>query len=194
MRNSPHGKKYEKLVDRLEGLLAELEQSDARVLSLTELLKASEDANVAIEEERQQVESWLGEVERRVGAWEEEWNAEREGYRRSIAELTAERDQLTSHGASPDQQRIIGELRQLVERLNEERQLLTTERDELQQRIASAEISSVEDRVAAEVEEVLRQERLKQSQLKAELARERQAIAEQREELAQAQASGWTPG
>src|SRR5262245_11043947 len=55
------------LVARLEQLLDELDRKDQREASLQELLRAAEDANEAEHEERAQIESWLAEIERRVG-------------------------------------------------------------------------------------------------------------------------------
>ena len=55
------------LVARLEQLLDELDRRDQREAALQEQLRAAEDASRAGQEERRQIETWLSEIEERVG-------------------------------------------------------------------------------------------------------------------------------
>ncbi len=50
----------------IEELTEELSRTDERIANLEELLMIAEEASLAEQEERRQIESWLGEVEVRV--------------------------------------------------------------------------------------------------------------------------------
>lgn len=180
----PDREEVEALVGRLEDLLAELDHSDERLKTMTELLRTSEDANAASEEERTQMEAWIGEVERRVRQWESEWHAEKDTLTKRVTELTAERDAAESHGGSRESVEIIQTLRHEITRLEQESAERLKERDTALQRIEEADVDSIEQRVAAAVESAMREERLQVSQAKAECARERAKLAQVQEELA----------
>lgn len=179
----PTRAEVETLVTRLEDLLVELEQSDDRLKTMAELLRASDEANLAAEEERSQMESWIGEVERRVRQWESEWHAERDALNRQLAELTSQRDSAETRGGDAAQAGLIRQLRVDASALQTQINELTIERDALQLRIQTAEVQSIEERVAVAVDEALREERLQVSQLKAEVARERASLAKKQEEM-----------
>jgi chromosome segregation ATPase len=179
----PSREEVETLVGRLEQLLMELEQSDERISTMTELLRVSDEANVASQEELAQMESWIGEVERRVREWEDEWHAERDVMEKTIDGLTAERDRAESRSGAPDQAELIQELREHAQSLQARLQQTQAERDDLNKRLEAADVTSIEEQVAAAVEVAMREERLQISQAKAEYARERADLAKQREEL-----------
>lgn len=181
----------ETLVSRLEQLLAELDEKDEQIATLSDLLRTSEDAVEAADEERQQMETWIGEVERRVGQWQEEWHAERDRMQLSIEELTEQRDQaeqrLTSEGAAgaanPSRDRFLQQLREEYSLLKEKHLQLEQDRDLLQSQLAQAGAADIEQRVTAAVDEALRVERLELAQEKATIARLKSEVAKQQEEL-----------
>jgi hypothetical protein len=181
----PTREEVDTLAGRLEDLLAELEHSDERLKTMSELLRVSEEANLASVEERTQMEAWMGEVERRVGAWESERQAERESLSRRIAELTAQRDEAETRGGSRENTALLQKLRQQISQYEAETAKLQAQRDELQQRLQAADVESIEDRIESAVNEAMREERLQLSQERADFARERAAILKQQEELAQ---------
>ncbi len=76
-----HENEVLRLVNRLEELLAELQTSDERVRHLDDLLRASDEANQAEQEERRQLESWLNEIESRVSQREADMEADAEKLR-----------------------------------------------------------------------------------------------------------------
>lgn len=181
----------EKLVGRLEQLLEELEQSDARIAALSEMLRTAEDAVQAADQEREQLEDWLDEVDGRVGQWEQEWHAERDSLHRQIAELTQERDRAeqqlaaggtdVASGAASD--RLVRQLREQYSRLKEAFLKMEKERDQLRARLQEVSVADVEQKIAAAVDTALREERLQLAQEKAAIAREKAALAKKHEEL-----------
>ncbi|MGD9856158.1 MAG: hypothetical protein AB7U20_14535, partial [Planctomycetaceae bacterium] len=181
----------ERLVERLEQLLAELEQSDARIAALNEMLRTAEDAVQAGDQEREQLENWLSEVDCRVGQWEQEWHAERDALKKQILELTEARDraeqQLTAggtdvaSGAATD--RLVRQLRDEYGRLKSSFLKIEQERDQLRLRFKDGSIADAERRVANAVDAALREERLQLAQEKAAMAREKAALAKNQEEL-----------
>ncbi len=181
----------EKLVGRLEQLLLELDQSDTRIAALTELLQTSEEAFQAAGEESRQLEGWLCEVDRRVGQWEQEWHAERDVMRNTIAELTEQRDRAEHQLATGDTDAAQGSAKdELVLRLREEYSRLKSEflkteqeRDESRSRLQDASVGETEQRIAAAVDAALREERLQLAQENASLARERAALARQQDDV-----------
>ena len=82
----------EKLVERLEQLLQELQQRDDQIATLTELLENAEAANRAEQEERSQIDSWLRDIERRCSDREHEWLSQRTKLQSEIEAIAAERD------------------------------------------------------------------------------------------------------
>ena len=85
-----------RLVNRLEDLLEELQLSDQRVLELEQLLRASDDANQAEREERQQLESWVQEIEQRVSQKEAETQAEMERLQNRLDESESQLEKADS--------------------------------------------------------------------------------------------------
>ncbi|MBX3439409.1 MAG: FHA domain-containing protein [Planctomycetaceae bacterium] len=183
----------ERLVERLEQLLAELEQSDARMAALNEMLRTAEDAVQAADQEREHLEGWVSEVDRRVGQWEQEWSAERESLTRQIGELTEQRDQaeqqLAAGGADvatgAAQARLLQQLREEYSRLRAQYLKLREERDALQTRVQSASVGNVEQQIHKAVDTALREERLQLAQEKAALAREKATLVKRQEEIQQ---------
>jgi hypothetical protein len=86
----------ERLVTRLEQLLAELEGSDAKVVALENQLQASEELNQAEREERHQLEAWVNQIEQRVLNREAERAAESESLQRNLQQERQQRKQAES--------------------------------------------------------------------------------------------------
>ena len=141
----PSREEVEALASRLEDLLAELEQSDERLKTMAELLRLSDEANVAAEEEREQMESWIGEVERRVRQWEDEWHAERDTLNKRLEEVTAQRDNGGITGKwIQNKIGLINSLREQSAKLEQQLKSVQQERDNLQHRMQTAEVESIE--------------------------------------------------
>jgi pSer/pThr/pTyr-binding forkhead associated (FHA) protein len=161
----------EKLVQRLEQLLSELQDRDEQINSLTDLLAAAEDANQMELEERTQMDQWVRDIEQRFGSREQEWQEERLVLQKSIDAMAAERDRaeaaLNADTASGKLEAAQNMLRSLRETASAQRQQLVGSEQliqELRGRLEQAQsLHSHEDRMQ------LIQER-------AELARQRQEL------------------
>lgn len=182
------------LVDRLEQLLDELNQSDARMATMEELLRLAEDANVAEREERRQIDSWVGDIECRIGEREDEWNAEREVLRQRIADITAERDEVERRmgnaGASKEQQaefqRILEQLRGQAEGFREKLEAAQVEKADLEARLEDLNGEKLEHTIQQRLDEAMREERLAFAQEQATMARERAELSRLKMELERA--------
>lgn len=86
----------ERLDERLEQLLAELQLRDEQVATLTDLLETAEEASGAEREERNQMSAWLKDIEERFGSREQEWHIQLAKFEQSIEQLTNERDRAVS--------------------------------------------------------------------------------------------------
>ena len=89
-------KDTERLVVRLEELLAELQKSDQQIEELESLLRVSDEANEAEKEERRQLELWLNEIESQLLAREAESLAESEVIRAQLEDERKLRTELES--------------------------------------------------------------------------------------------------
>lgn len=87
----PKREEVEKLVDRLEDLLDELQQKDEQIQVLQDLVLASDSANHAEQEEREQLAKWLGEFEERFELLSQEWQGENEHLKSHVDRLEQER-------------------------------------------------------------------------------------------------------
>ncbi len=181
----------EQLVSRLEQLLLELEERDTQISTLTGLLRASEEAIEAADEERQQMETWIGEVERRVSVHQDEWHAERERLERSMEELTQQRDRAEQRFSTGDGASASGGARdELLQQIRDEYTLLKTkfiegeqEREQLRGELAASRETDSAQQLAAAVDAALREERLALAQEKATIARLKSELARQQEDL-----------
>ncbi len=82
-----------RLVNRLEDLLEELEDSDRRSLELEQLLRLSDEATRAEREEREHLESWMQEIENRVSQRESESEAQLERLQCKLDETRTQLEQ-----------------------------------------------------------------------------------------------------
>jgi len=72
------------VLHRLQELIDEANRSDERVAILEDLLHAAEDTHRAEHEERNQLEAWVGDIEKRIGQREDEHAAETESLRKRL--------------------------------------------------------------------------------------------------------------
>ena len=175
---------------RVEELLQELARSDDRIAQLEETLRWTEEASSAEKEERRQLESWVGDIERRVGQREAEWKAEQELMRERLALALTERDALQGRlrsrlaetpapaGRDPEVDRWREKHAELLQQLQE----LERQRDRLSEQLQESERQRAAAVAAqADTEATLREEHVR-------LARERAVLARQQAELASARA------
>lgn len=167
----------ETMLRRLQDLLDEAECHDERVAVLEELLQTAEEANQAEQEERAQLEAWVGDIERRIGQREDEWKAEAEALRAQVDQTRGERDRVqhqlrdaASQGSAP------AAYQETLDRLQQQNQTLQQELDARGKEIAS--LQQRLERAENREEESLRDER-------AAVARERAEVSRLRHELQQ---------
>ena len=183
----------EKLVGRLEQLLAELDESDRRAKSLETMLQASDDATEAECEERRQLETWVSEIEDRVIAREQQWKAAEEKLlgrlsdsdklcRRLSANLqtaskgkTAELEQAT-HA-------IVTELTDKNNLLGDQLESTTVELERLKQLMEDSNMTEDGLSNMKEQTEMLRCHEVEMAQERAQMARKKAELVRLREEL-----------
>lgn len=161
----------EKLVDRLEQLLSELQQRDDQIATLTGLLQLAEEAHRAECDERNQMQEWLRDIEERFGTREQDWQAERGELQRQIASVGAERDQaessLNSDTASGKLEAAHNVL-QSVRRASEAQQIQLVEQEQT--------ITLLRRQLEQGNGLQTREEKMQLAQERAELARQRQEL------------------
>lgn len=187
--DAPQNRDVERLVQRLEELLEELQAADDRQRHLDEMLRLAEEANLAEKEERRQLERWIDEIEQRVSQREAESAAESERAQARTAEVQEQLRKAESqirkliqpppdNGTTQIPREALLGLRQHLEELQEQLRLAREENDQLRSRPASApavpdEIRKLERQVA---------------EVELNAARERAELARQRVELEQLRA------
>lgn len=161
----------ERLVARLEELLAELQERDEQVATLTELLEATENSQDAEQAERSQINDWLGEIENRFSQKEVEWESQRNQLQQQLEQAVAERDQAEqlSQADSADArlqatQEVLAGLRETAEKL--QAQLLDSQ----------TEVARLKQEAASRSGGMNREERIQLAEEKAEIARQRQEL------------------
>jgi hypothetical protein len=183
----------EALVGRLEELLDELEASDQRTRVLEDLLRTEQEVSRAQLEEQSQVEAWLKDIERRVVAREQEWQAERETLVRRAQLFKEERDESdrrfeaveqSPHGGAP-QLNVVKELRSQIDDLQDQLEAADRTRQSLQAELDKMKSKSPDEARRELVEEAMREERLKLAQEQAAVSRERAQLAKHLAEIEQ---------
>jgi hypothetical protein len=160
------------VVIRMQELIDEANRSDERVAILEEMLFASEHTSRSEQEERSQLEAWVGDIEKRIGQREDEHKAEIDALRQRLEE------------SSLQQERLQKQLRQAAsggrapEHFEEALENLQAGNVELQNKFAESEKErlSLERRIeqqAEEQERALRDERVSLAQEKAKVSRMR---------------------
>lgn len=170
----------DEVLARMQELIDEANRSDERVGILEELLHAAEEANRSEQEERGQLEAWVGDIERRIGQREEEHAAELEALRARLEEANDEQDRLQRQlrqvaasggggGAAPKQ------YEETLEKLQQTNRELQEELGESQKQIRQLEQRAEEQSELSE--SALREERAKLAKEQAELSRMRFEIS-----------------
>ncbi len=166
----------EKLVERLEQLLQELQQRDDQIATLTEFLETTEAANRAEQEERSQIDSWLSDIEQRCGDREQEWRSQQAKLQSELNAIAAERDHaeaaLNVDSSSVKLEAAQNVMRSLRDTAESQRQKL----NEAEQEIArlQREVESAKHAPPREERMQLAEERSEITRLRQELELERQ--------------------
>lgn len=176
----------ERLVVRLEELLVELQQSDERTKTLEDLLRLCDEASLAEQEERVQIEKWLSEIENRVSQSEAEKDAEIDRLKNRLAanqkrtkNAEAQLKKVLSgapgstEGAAPGRvdalQQKVAQLERLLESTQQDKQSVESKLIELQGEQKNAiDVEALEQKLI--------QMELETSRERAELARERAGL------------------
>jgi hypothetical protein len=175
---------------RINELLDELKRSDLRIRTLEDLLRLSEDATQAEQEERKQIEIWVDELEHRVSNRELEWRAEIEILNERIRKLCDDRtqaeQQLRQAAANPaggSQEKVIRELQLEVSDLRQQLATAGSENKDLRSELESADFQTMLKRNQQLVDAELREEQLKMSQERAAFSRQKSELLRRVTEL-----------
>lgn len=189
-----------KLVNRLEELLVELKFSDERVRNLEELLRLSEEATLAEKEERDQLESWVGELEERVDSRGTEYQAEIERLEKRLVQtqehssavenqfkkLLQTRDGNVGAEFSEKSKELIEECRQQITDLRGQLATASAENDQLKSNLEK--FAGVDEGVdfhaqVKELQDKLIAQQVESSRERAEMARRHAELERIRDEL-----------
>lgn len=169
------------LVQRVDDLLAELEEHDERVATLQELLQVSEIQNQAEQEERNCLEQWLNEIEKRISDRDSEWQAEQDALRQRIVEVGQERDlaQQKLHAAAQrygggDEQDIAAD--ETLKELQQQNASVQTELEETRKQLSQS---------IRQAQRLEQEEPAQLQQMRAELAQEKASVSRLRFQLSE---------
>jgi chromosome segregation ATPase len=184
-----------RLVTRMEQLLDELQSADDRIRTFEELLRTSDDATQAEQEERRQLESWLEQIEDRVTAREEEAKAETDRLNGRVHDLLAQQKhheqviekalrQRTSGSGGDASDELVQSLQAQVQDLQSKWQQAQDECEQLASQRSTAPDGS-DSQVVAELKQKIMQLEMGASRERAEVARERAELAKLQAEMDQ---------
>ncbi len=178
------------LEKRLQDLLAELQRTDQRTATLEDLLHLSDDATEAEKQERQQIESWVADIESRISGREAEWQAEKEELQKYIDQLKSDRDRMEeslnaddSSGNVEAQERAIEELRETCAELEQKLAKSEERCAELKSQLETADMQTMIERQQQVVEEAVREEQLAMARERAEFSRTKAELLRRVSEL-----------
>ena len=179
----------DELVTRVDDLLAELAEHDERVETLQELLQTAEIQNQAEREERNCLESWVGEIEQRIGQRESEWQAETDALRERLDSTSQQRDQLQQQlhavskriGGTTGQDAVPDETLQKLQKQNAE---LQTALEQSHKQCVS--LTRQVDRLQSEEPESVQAERAELAKQKAEVSRIRFELSKRLQDVDEA--------
>lgn len=183
-----------RLVARMEQLLDELQTADERIRTHEELLRFSDEATQAEQEERRQLESWVEQIEDRVTAREEEAKAETERLNGRVRDLLAQQkhheqvlekalQQRTANGSVTSDD-LVKSLQAQVQDLQDKWQRSQEECDRLTLRSSSAAADG-DSQSVTELKQRIMQLELDASRERAQVARERAELAKLQSDLEQ---------
>lgn len=191
-RDEQPAEQSDEVLERMQDLIDEANRSDERVAILEEMLQAAETANRLEQEERQNLEAWVGDIEKRIGQREDEHAAEIELVRNRLEESVSLQEQLqrrlhraASNGkGSAQHDETLKELQHSCQDLQARLAETQKENLSLQQRVEQSTESQ---------EHLLREERAKIAQEQAKVSRMRFELTEKLsaiEELPKSENSG----
>ena len=164
-----------RLTARIEQLMFELSDKDEQLIVLQEMLQAAEEQNTAELEERQQLESWVANIESRIKEREDVWATRVSQLEQRLAESLEEgkRAQVALSDSQYGNQSEA--LETMVQQLREEKLEIANKLDESQRQTAelTKQLETVRENVA-------REESIRISEERAALARERYELNELR--------------
>ena len=187
-----------KLVERLEELLEELKSSDERVRGLEELLRLSDQATQAEQEEREQLELWVNEIENRLEQRESESNAELERLTKRLQETRAQlkhSDQQfkklivsrkksdASKAPSEETNDLVQECRVHIQELRSDLEKVNQENERLKSLPSMCDADIAASEMVRELQNKLAQVEVDSSRERAELARQHAELEKMRGEL-----------
>jgi len=183
-----------RMVARMEQLLDELQSADGRIRTFEELLRASDDATQAEQEERRQLESWVNQIEDRVTAREEEANAETKRLNNRVHDLLTQQKhheqvienalQKRSSDGNEQSNELVQSLQEQVQDLQTKWQQSQQECERLLKQQATAPTEG-ESQSVAELNQKIMQLELDAARERAEVARERAELTRLKSELEQ---------
>lgn len=179
----------DEVLHRMQELIDEANRSDERVALLEEMLHAAEDASRSESEERNQLEAWVGDIEKRIGQREEEHTAELETLRNRLEESQELQERLqrqlrqaaAAGGAAPKQ------YEETLENLQQSNQRLQQELGDTQKQCRS--LQKQIDEKSEDTEAALRSERAKIAQEQAKISRLRFELSSKLTEIEEAPAT-----
>jgi len=185
-----------KLVERLEELLDELQSTDQRVLGLEDSLRASDEAYQAELENHRQIEEWITELEKRVVARDQEWQAREEQLRIQLEAAKKQRParvprpMSASHQKNPESEETIRELEAQLAEFEKGKVDLLKQFEESREEVerlnlvmARVGTSETEINQIDHLKHQLREKELILSEKAAEMGRQRAELTKMRDEL-----------
>lgn len=183
------------LVNRLEELLAELQTSDARIRGLEELLQFSDQAAQAEQDERQQLESWVAEIEQRVSQREAESEAEMERVLNRLLEAKAQNQHLETqlkqvlqtkgNNLAEGSKELIQKSRNQIHDLQKRLEAANEENENLRRQSLCDESEVKAKEELQQMEQKLLEVQVETSRERAEMARKRAELENLKDELEQ---------
>ena len=164
------------VLQRMQDLIDEANRSDERVAILEEMLYAPEEASRSEKEERNQLEAWVGDIEKRIGQREDEHVAEIEALRQRLEESALQQERLqrqlrqaAAGGRAPQQyEETLENCKRATKNCRTNLAESTKERLSLEQRIE--QLAEEKERVIRDERAVIAQEQAKVSRLRFELS------------------------
>lgn len=167
------------LVGRVNDLLAELAEHDERVSMFQELLQTAEIQNQAEREERNCLETWVGEIEQRIGERESEWQAEQDALRGRLESASEQRDQYQQQLHAAAKRYGKGSIGEVVP--DETLQKLQKQNTELQKALEESQKQCAS--LTRQVERLKNEEPESLQELRTELAQEKASVSRMRFQL-----------
>lgn len=168
----------ERLVERLETLLHELQSKDENIQLLQDLVLAAESANQAEQEEREHLSRWLSEFESRFDLIADEWSAEKTVLLQKIGQLEYQRDEAQQALSAKSSQTQIEALHRLNQSFRQQIQERDSEleRYRAEQAVLKAKLHQAEQNTSPEQEVQLARERARLARLQHELEVKKQKL------------------